>query len=99
MTIGLDSIVVRSDQQISTEVNGEIVMMSVEQGSYFGIGGVGTEIWHLIAEPRSARDVCAALIESFDVDPATCETETLGFLTTLSDAGLVEVVAPSVPTH
>jgi hypothetical protein len=94
-TIGLGTVLSRSDEPVAVEVEGRVVMMSVDQGMYFGLEGVGPRIWSLLEEPRSVRDICETLAAEFDVDAATCEREVLSFLGELRSAELVRVHADS----
>ena len=46
-------------------------------------------VWQAVAQPTRVGDVCAQLLEQYDVDAATCEAEVLTFVGELRDAGLV----------
>jgi len=84
-------VVVRNDDLLSTEVDGELVAMSIENGVCYGLNAVGTRIWALIAEPRSIDSLCTQLLGEFAVDAETCRAEVTGLLTTLRDEALVSV--------
>ena len=60
MTVGPDSVVVQEDEPIAAEVDGEVVMLSERAGAYFGLDGIGSEIWKLIAQPRRVRAISAS---------------------------------------
>ena len=90
MTIELDSIVVQGKEQICAEVDGEVVMMSIAQGNYYGLDSIGGRVWDLIAEPRKVSDMCGLLIGEFAVDRATCEADVLRFLNDLDAQHLIE---------
>jgi hypothetical protein len=90
--IGPSTVVARNEEPVSVEVDDTVVMMSIEQGMYFGLEGVGPRIWALLEEPRSVSAVCEALTEEFDIDAASCLREVLAFLEELSDAQLVRVM-------
>lgn len=86
------SIVVASHRQVSCEVGEEAVLLSIEDGEYYGLNPVGAAIWRHIQEPRSVAAVRDRLLAEFsDVDPATCEAEVLAFLAELLEVRLVEV--------
>lgn len=89
--ISADTVITRNDDMVGVEVDGTVVMMSVEQGMYFGLNGVGPRIWSLLATPRSVADVCRVLQEEFDVEPEVCRSQVLEFLAGLVEAGLVQV--------
>ena len=43
-------------EPVAVEVDRTVVMMSVEQGKYFGLEGTGPRIWALLERPRSVRE-------------------------------------------
>lgn len=92
MTISADSVVVRSDQPISAEVDAEIVILSAKAGAYFGLGEIGSEIWKRMGTPRRISDICMELVEQYDVEPQTCERDTLAFMTQLLADDLIRIV-------
>jgi hypothetical protein len=83
--------VVRGGEPVDAEVDGTIVMMSLRQGKYYGLDGVGSRIWQLIASPRKVSELCEALGTEFDVEPAVCERDVIEFLEELAREGLIEV--------
>lgn len=84
------NVLVRADEGLLTaEVNGELIGMSVEQGTCYGFNGVGTRIWDLLAEPRSLDDLCAQLLTEFEVDADRCKAEVIALLEELRAEGLV----------
>ncbi|HEX6308290.1 MAG TPA: PqqD family peptide modification chaperone [Longimicrobiales bacterium] len=89
--IGPDTVVSRNEEPVSVEVDDTVVMMSIDQGMYFGLEGVAPRIWALLERPRTVNDVCAALTEEFDIDAEACRREVLGFLDELREARLIHV--------
>lgn len=89
MPVTLNSIVQQSPNQIGTELDGRIVLMSVERGSYFGLDDTGSRIWRSLTAPRRVQDVCSDLMASYQVDQATCETDVLRFLNDMEGRGLI----------
>ena len=88
------TVLTRSGDILDAEIEGEAVMMSVEKGEYYGLDKIGTEIWEMLAEPRSLAQLCAALLERYDVGPEECERDVAAFLETLLSDGSVNVVEP-----
>lgn len=91
MTIELSSIVTQGNDPICTEVDGETVMMSIEKGNYYGLNGVGSRIWQLIATPMSVLQLCEKILEEFAVDRETCEADLLKFLNQLEQQNLIRL--------
>lgn len=81
---------IRASTAISSELDDGVVMLDIEAGKYFGADEVGYRIWQLLASPISRREIIAALIEEYDVEPSRCELEVADFLGSLIGAGLVE---------
>ncbi len=88
-----DATVVRNPGLLTTEVDGELMAMSVESGTCYGLNGVGTRIWELIGEPRSIDSLCAQLLREFEVEEAVCRREVIDLLEDLRAEGLVTVEA------
>lgn len=86
----LDSVVSQSSLQVACELDGEIVMMHIDSGEYFGCDAVGCRIWKLIEEPKTVSDVCDVLIREFDVERQQCERDVLTFLNELLAESLVD---------
>lgn len=89
-TIAPSTPLVRNDEMVAVEVDRSVVMMSVEQGMYYGLEGVGPRIWSLLATPRSMDQLCQVLIDEYDVSPEECRTEVQRFVSEMVGAGLVK---------
>ena len=87
MKITPDQIIVRDDEPIAAEVDREIVVLSTRAQAYFGLGEIGANIWRMIAVPRRVSDICATLLQDYDVDRQTCERDTMIFLAKLLEDG------------
>lgn len=87
--VDLNSIITRSQELLTSEVDGEVVMMNIESGKYYGINIVGAEIWKLIENPVSVSDICSELVRTFEIDKPTCESEVLTFLGSLESENLL----------
>ena len=86
---GSDLVYIRNSDLITTEMDGDIVMMSIERGEYFGIGGVGSRVWELLEKPVTLPDITAIICAEFDVDQTTCQADMEQFLGELESHGLI----------
>lgn len=91
MQIRPETVVVQSRDPVAVEVDRTVVMLGLEQGKYYGLDGVGGRIWALVETPRSVRDVCAELALEYEVEPDTCLSEVVEFLTELARERLVRI--------
>jgi hypothetical protein len=84
--------VCRIGDVLDVDMDGELVMMNIEQGRYFGLNQTGTRIWALLAEPVVISDLCYKLMAEFNVDQKQCEQEVVAYLENLLTRGLLQVV-------
>ncbi|GAE94768.1 hypothetical protein JCM21714_3957 [Gracilibacillus boraciitolerans JCM 21714] len=75
---------------IVSDMNGEKVMLSVQNGKYYNLGALGGEIWDQIKEPITIEDLITTLRTKYEVEQQQCEEQTIAFLRQLMDEGLVE---------
>jgi len=75
---------------MQARLDDELVMMSVERGSYYGLDPVGSKIWELLEEPLTVSELVSKLVDIYDVDQSVCERETIEFLESMQDEKLVE---------
>jgi len=90
--ISLKSVVVQVVDLVSSSLDDETVMMSVNSGKYYGLDEIGSRIWELIEEPRSVSDLCDILFGEFEVDRKQCEKDVLDFLNELAKKNLLRVI-------
>jgi len=89
--ISTDSIVVATKDQVSSDLAGETVLLSMRSAIYYGLDEVASRIWELVREPTRVSEVRDAITREYDVDPERCEADVLAFLRALADKGLIEV--------
>ena len=87
--IELNSIVTQAKSLVSSDMDGETVMMSIENGKYYGMDPIGSRIWKLIEKPQSPSVLCEILLNEYNIDQEICQQHVLEFLNKLSDQGLV----------
>lgn len=75
---------------MSSRVDDETIILSVEQGQYYSFGTVGTVIWEQLAEPSTRDDLVEHVCEMFDVDAENCEYDVDAFLSQLQSVKLIE---------
>lgn len=80
-----------SDQFVETEVDGELVIMNVATGDFFGLKGTGLAIWKLIEQHEDVAAIKEALLSDYDVSEADCAAEVDEFVRELVHAKLLIV--------
>jgi hypothetical protein len=94
-TLTLETTLRQHPDQIAAEADGEVLMMHVESGHYFGLNEVASFIWNQLDTPRTIAELCAATQAEFAVDADRCAADALAFLQGMVEDGLAEVVAPA----
>ena len=88
----LDSKVQKSADWLTTDMDGETVMMSMENGAYYALTETGTSVWEKIDEPVKVSDLCLQLQDEYQVTAEQCEAETLSLLNSLEEEKMIIVV-------
>ncbi len=89
--IKLDRTVVQGGDYIVSDMGGEKVMLSVQNGKYYNLGVMGGLIWDLAKEPVKIANVVDVLLQQFEVERELCEEQVLSFLSELAAEGLVQI--------
>jgi len=90
MLTGYTSVVARQDQ-VSSDLAGEAVILDLKSGVYYGLNSVGASIWNLIQEPRTINEVRNAILAQYEVESEQCDRDLLALLQKLEAEGLIEV--------
>lgn len=80
---------IRNSKTISGRLHDELVMMDLDQGKYFSLNPVATRIWDLLEKPAAAEEICAVLIDEYDVEPSLCRREVEEYLSKMVLLGLI----------
>ncbi|MBK8026176.1 MAG: PqqD family protein [Chloroflexi bacterium] len=91
--IDLNSKLVASSNQISTEMPNETVILDVVNGIYYGLDEVGTFIWNQVQSPQTVQSLVEALLDEYDVTVDQAQRDAVRLLSELQGIGLVHVVA------
>ena len=90
MNLLAETLVSTTENQIASDLEGEVVVLNVKDGVYYGLDGVGARVWELLAEPRTLAGILADLLERYEVDAERCEQDVRALLLDLEQRGLVE---------
>jgi hypothetical protein len=79
------------------DLEGEVVILNLATATYFGLEGIGNEIWRFLAEHRSTEHLVETLCGTFDVTPEQLQRDLDTFIAELAGKGLIKV-ADGEPT-
>ena len=79
-----------SEEVLSSKIDEEVVLMSIEAGYYFTLDPIGSRIWKLLSEkPYTLEGLVQALLEEYEVDEATCRADVQAFIDEMSEKNLI----------
>jgi hypothetical protein len=90
--LNLDSIVARSEELVTSNLDGEVVMMSIDSGKYFGLDPIASEIWQLLETPHSIRALCDLLLPQYQVAREQGEQDVLAFCEQAREQKIIRVL-------
>lgn len=79
----------RNHEILTSDLDGEKVMMSIRFGEYYGLGKTGSFIWDQLENPIKIKDLIDAITIKYDVDKEKCEEDIIPFLNDLLDKELI----------
>ena len=75
---------------VTREMDGELVLLSLESGNYFGLNEVGARIWQELENGASLSDAHNKLMTEFNVDGSVLQADILELIGSLEEAELIE---------
>ncbi len=91
MDIKDTDILTRNMEILSSDMDGETVMMSVENSEYYSLSTVGTKIYDILSKDMSFKSLIDVLTKEYDVDRAVCEKDTKEFLEELLKKNIIKI--------
>ncbi|MGG1399949.1 lasso peptide biosynthesis PqqD family chaperone [Bacillus salipaludis] len=89
--LSMETVISQSPGNIISDMAGETVMMSIDNGKYYNLGEIGGHIWKCIETPISVNKLISKLTDEFDVENGQCKKELIPFLEMLINEKLIMV--------
>ncbi|MFD1359152.1 lasso peptide biosynthesis PqqD family chaperone [Fictibacillus halophilus] len=89
LTISKQSVIQQKQENIISDMDGETVMMSIQNGKYYNLGVIGGTIWNKLIDPISFEHLIDDLISEFEIEKNECESQVISFLELLYEENLV----------
>jgi hypothetical protein len=91
MRFGPTSKLSRTENLLSTQLDEETVLMSIDAGAYYGLEGPARSIWEILETPTTFSALVESLVEKYRVSPETCAADVEKFLEEMEREGLLRV--------
>lgn len=96
VSIERSTTIVWVEEHLASDVgNHETVVLDTDRLQYFGLNSVASRVRELTQSPTTVDDICKALVNEFEVDRNTCETQVLDLVRDLRQESLIRVVGSS----
>jgi hypothetical protein len=81
----------RASDLLSTELDQETVLMSIDAGSYYGLEGPAQNVWEKLETPITFSQLIEHLVKEYQVSPDVCASDLQKFLAEMEREGLLLV--------
>lgn len=81
----------RAQDLLSTELDQETVLMSIDAGAYYGMKGPAQSIWSNLESPITFSALVDRLVKEYAVSPEACSEDLQQFLAKMEEEGLLRV--------
>ncbi len=92
--VPLDAGVSVPDHVLFREIEGEVVLLSLDLEEYFNLDDVGTRFFQLLITEPNVRAALDALLAEFDVGEDELRNDLETFVGELTDLGLLAIDVP-----
>lgn len=82
----------RAEGKLSTELDGETVILDTKKGGYSSLDSVGTEIWNALEQPICFEKIVDRILGKYEVGRQQCIDDVREFLGVLHERGLIAVL-------
>ena len=89
-----DAVAVVTDDQLSTRLADEIVILGLRDSVYYGLSDVGARIWDLVQTRRTLGEIVSVLVEEYDVSREEAAAGLDRLIRELETRGLVAITPP-----
>jgi len=89
VVLSLSTKIYKNKNIISNQIDGETVIMRIEENDYFQLDETGTYIWNIIDKPISVIEISDKIIEHFGISREQSENDMLNFINELSRKKIV----------
>lgn len=81
----------RASEQISCDLSGEAVILSLKSGTYYGLDEIGALVWNLIERPKTFEEIYNSVMNKYNTGLEHLENDLVVLLEDLEKQGLVEI--------
>ncbi|WP_372022840.1 PqqD family protein (plasmid) [Tistrella mobilis] len=84
-----ETVFTRSPDPLTTEIDGDVVMMDLASSAYFNLDSIGAAIWARLETPTRFEDLCGELHARYDAPLDIIRRDVAALLADMLTHGLV----------
>jgi GeoRSP system PqqD family protein len=74
---------------IAREIHGETVLLNKENGDYFSLNTIGTEIFNYICEGMEIDAIVSTLLDTYDVERDILKQDVISLVSRLQEKNII----------
>ncbi len=82
---------IRDKEILSTDLDQETILMSIDAGAYFGLAGTARWIWEKLESPITYSTLVDEVLKEYNITPEACAADLQVFLEGMEREGLLHV--------
>jgi len=83
--------IARAPDVLPAEIDGELLLMSIEDGQYVGLKGTARQIWDLVDPPCTFAALCDTLSARYRAEPGRIDADARAFVGRLAKQKLLHL--------
>ena len=87
--LNLNTVVCRHKDILSSSIDEETILLSIENSKYYGIDPVGSTIWQIMETPISLENIIITLQSQYNVPQMQCHDDVFQFVESLLKKNLI----------
>jgi hypothetical protein len=91
--ISLNDLITINPEILSTELEGQVVMMHIDSGAYYNLDAIGSAIWQKLQSPIQIATLCQELKAEYRDPNNLIEQDVLRLLTQFAERNLIQFCA------
>jgi Coenzyme PQQ synthesis protein D (PqqD) len=89
--------VVVTGEQVSCDLAGEVIVLGLRDGVYYGLDAVGARVWAMLQERHTIAEVRDQILREYEVDAERCERDLVALIVDLLQHSLVRLCDATAP--
>ncbi len=81
----------RKDNLLFNYIDGEAVVLSLDNGEYYGFNKIGSRIWELLEFPMTLDNLTSKLMLEYNTTKQQCAIDSTKFIYKLIDKDLIHI--------